>query len=97
MKVIAPNDTPFVLFSLSFYCCFHNHNDKMEYPFGQSGSAVLVVSPPSASPSTSLAGQREEQKCPWLCESTAQQQRKQQCATSSIFNKKIYSNMSKGN
>jgi len=47
----------------------------MEYPFGQVGSTVLAVSPPSffCTPSL-LAGEGcEEQKSSWLCVSTAQQ------------------------
>ena len=45
-----------------------------EHPFGQLGSAVLAVPPPSCSctPSLLAGGVGWEQERPWLCASTAQ-------------------------
>lgn len=54
-----PQPTPLaLLFSMS--------PKGMGYPFGQSGSAVLVLSPPSSS----VAGQHRKLIRPWLCVST---------------------------
>lgn len=56
------------------------------YPFGQPGSAVLAVSPPVAcAPPAPTSRQNREQKCPWLCESAAQQQLTCQCASYTVF------------
>lgn len=60
----------------------------MRYPFGQLGSAVLVLSLPSSlySPSLPLlAGQQEKLKCLWCTVSTAQQQQKHQCAINIVL------------
>lgn len=55
---------------------FHIISHGMQYPFGQSGSVVLVLSNPNllCTPASSLARKHEKLKSPWLCLSTAQQQ-----------------------
>jgi len=52
-----------------------------EYLFAQVGSAVPAASPPSLLPIPGLlaAGQSEEQRRPWPCAITAQQQLKDWC------------------
>jgi len=60
---------------------------RMGYSFGQAGSAVLAMSPPSylCSPGSPLAGQCQKLKSPWLCLRTAQQQLKHHSPISPIF------------
>lgn len=56
-----PSQLPSVLSS------FHMMSCGTEYLFGQFGPAVLFCLPPApCAPSSSLAGQHEKLKCPWL-------------------------------
>lgn len=59
----------------------------MGYSFGQLGSPVPVLSPPSSrcTPAPLLAGQHGKLNNPWLCVSDALQQLKHRCAISIIL------------
>jgi len=62
-NTIVPNIPPFSSFTPALIAEYGTHTT--EYRFGQTGSAVLAVSPP--------AGQHEKKKDLWLCVSTALQ------------------------
>lgn len=59
----------------------------MEHPFGQFGSAALVLSPPSSLYSLQHPCWQQKLKCPWLCVKTALQHLKW-CVISTVLIKK---------
>lgn len=75
---------PHFFLSLSF-CCWAQCSGR-EYPFGQSRSAVLALSPPSSLPSPSLlAGLTEEKSRHWCRASTIQPGLKHWCVINTVL------------
>lgn len=80
----------FILLYSRFYYWAQCHM-VWDIHMGQSWSGALALYPPSpcALPASSLSGQHEKIKGPWLSVSTTKQQLKHLCVTTTIFIQKI--------